>query len=67
MNKEKKISNLKKSRKEKSFDAVKFKRRLQENVWQHSKAKNSKEFMEYVNNNARKSILYRRERERERE
>ena len=45
--------------KEKSFDAIKFKRKLQKNVWQHSKAKNSKEFMEYINKNARKSILYR--------
>jgi len=45
--------------KEKAFDAIKFKRKLQDNVWKRSKAKNSKEFMEYINKNARKSILYR--------
>lgn len=40
-------------------DAVEFKRKLQENVWKHSNAKNSKEFMEYINKNAKKSKLYR--------
>ena len=55
----KRFSKLNKSSKEKTFDAIKFKRQLQENVWKHSKAKNSKEFMEYINKNARKSILYR--------
>jgi hypothetical protein len=43
----------------KTFDAIKFKRKLQKNVRNHSKAKNSKEFMEYINKNAKKSILYR--------
>jgi len=53
------LNKLSKKNKEKSFDAIKFKRKLQENVWKHSEAKNSKEYMEYANKNARKSILYR--------
>ncbi|GAA5819442.1 MAG: conserved hypothetical protein partial [Methanobrevibacter sp. CfCl-M3] len=58
MNKYNKDTDLDFSTKEKSFDAVKFKRKLQENVWKHSKANNSIEFMEYINKNAKKSYIY---------
>jgi hypothetical protein len=45
-------------RDEKSFDCVKFKRQLQENVLKASKAKNSKEFIDFVNKVGTKSFLY---------
>ncbi|MDR2545011.1 MAG: hypothetical protein LBD03_05630 [Methanobrevibacter sp.] len=43
------------STKEKDFDAIKFKRILQENLWKRSKAKNFKEYIDYVNEVASKS------------
>jgi hypothetical protein len=45
------------STEEKEFDAIKFKRKLQENLWKHSKAKNSKEYVEYVNKIASNSSI----------
>jgi hypothetical protein len=47
------------SKDEKSFDCIKFKRQLQENVLKASKAKNSKEFVDFVNKVGKKSSLYR--------
>ncbi|MCL2687691.1 MAG: hypothetical protein FWE58_04075 [Methanobrevibacter sp.] len=46
--------------KEKSFDAIKFKRKLQENSWKNSGAKNLSEYVRYVNRNATKSKLHRK-------
>ncbi|GAA5819386.1 MAG: conserved hypothetical protein [Methanobrevibacter sp. CfCl-M3] len=43
------------STKEKDFDAIKFKRILQENLWKRSKAKNFKKYIDYVNEVTSKS------------
>ncbi|GAA5818387.1 MAG: conserved hypothetical protein [Methanobrevibacter sp. CfCl-M3] len=43
------------STKEKDFDAIKFKRVLQENLLKRSGAKNSKEYVEYITKLASKS------------
>jgi len=48
--------------KNEKIDAIQFKRQLQENAWKRSKPKNSKEFMEGINKNAEKSVLYRKNR-----
>jgi hypothetical protein len=44
---------------EKILDAVKFKRELQDNLWKSSKAKNSKEYVDYINKIGSKSQLCR--------
>jgi len=41
----------------KEFDCVKFKRKLQENAWKKSGAKNLHEYVKYVNKNVSKSKL----------
>ena len=64
MNKEnKKFSNLNKLSKKK-FDAVEFKHQLQKNLQKKSKAKNLKEYMEYINKTALKSPLFRKRSEK---
>jgi hypothetical protein len=45
--------------KEKEFDAIEFKRQLQDNVLKRYNVKNSREFMECINKNALKSSLHR--------
>ncbi|MDR0913224.1 MAG: hypothetical protein LBM96_11615 [Methanobrevibacter sp.] len=45
---------------EKNIDALKFKRKLQENAIKRYKGKNFREIMDCINNNASKSILYRK-------
>jgi len=52
-----KFSNLNKSSKEKKFDAVKFKNDLQSKLLKDSKAKNMREYVDYVNKIASKSPL----------
>jgi len=42
----------------KKFDAVEFKHQLQKNLHNKSKAKNLKEYMEYINKIALKSPLF---------
>jgi hypothetical protein len=42
----------------KKFDCVEFKHKLQENLYKSSKAKNSKEYMEYINKIALNSPLF---------
>ena len=56
-NENKKFSNISN---EKSFDAIKFKRKLQENSWKNSGANNLHEYVKYVNKNAAKSKLHRK-------
>ncbi|MDR3291713.1 MAG: hypothetical protein LBT10_06155 [Methanobrevibacter sp.] len=48
------------STKEKEFDAMKFKRQLQDNVLKRYNPKNSQELMECINKNALKSPLHRK-------
>jgi len=61
MNKEnKKFANLDKLNKEKEFDAIKFKRQLQDNVLKRYNSKNSYELIECINKNALKSSLHRK-------
>ena len=58
LNKEnKKFSSLSKLSKEKKFDAIKFKNDLQSNLLKDSKAKNMREYVDYVNKIASKSQL----------
>ena len=45
---------------EKKFDAIKFKRQLQDNVLKRYNPKNSHEFMECINKSASKSPLHRK-------
>jgi hypothetical protein len=45
--------------KKKNFDAVEFKRQLQENVWKNSGAKNTEELIEYINKRSLNSSLRR--------
>jgi hypothetical protein len=45
---------------EKKFDAIKFKRKLQDNVLKRCNPKNSREFMECINKSALKSPLHRK-------
>ncbi|KZX12807.1 hypothetical protein [Methanobrevibacter curvatus] len=52
--------NIKKSSNEKTFDCIEFKRQLQENVLKASKAKNSKEFIDFINKVGIKSSLYKK-------
>jgi len=54
------FSNLNNLSKEKSFDAIKFKRQLQENSWKNSGAKDLHGYVKYVNKNATKSKLHRK-------
>jgi hypothetical protein len=52
------FSDFKNQSKEKKFDAIKFKRQLQDNVLKRYNPKNSYELMECINKNALKSSLY---------
>ena len=56
----KKSSNLNKLSTEKSFDAIKFKRQLQENSWKNSGAEDLHGYVKYANINATKSKLHRK-------
>jgi len=47
--------------KEKQFDCVKFKRKLHENSFKKSGAKNLEEYVDYVNRMAEKSSLHKTE------
>ena len=44
----------------KKFDAVKFKHQLQKNLHKNSNAKNLTEYMEYINETAFKSPLFKK-------
>jgi len=46
--------------KEKEFDCVKFKEELYLNAWKKSGAANLREYVDYVNREARKSPLHKR-------
>ena len=46
--------------KEKQFDCVKFKNELQANLLKKSGARNLREYAQYVNEEAKKSSLYRK-------
>ncbi|GAA5818385.1 MAG: conserved hypothetical protein [Methanobrevibacter sp. CfCl-M3] len=45
------------STEKKEFNAIKFKRKLQENVWKNSGAKNLDEYVDYINKRAKKSAM----------
>ena len=45
---------------EKSFDCIKFKNELQNNLLEKSDAKNLQEYVDYVNSVAKKSLLHKK-------
>jgi len=49
----------------KAFDCIKFKYELQEKTLKNSKAKNLREYANYVNEVAKKSILHKEKNSRE--